>query len=102
MSGTGPQHERPSANVWMTRREAAAYVSVSVRTLSRWNLAASRIGRTVRYRREDLDAFLLRHRVEAAGPAPKLSVRPKSSRRPRLPAPPSGSLVDDLIGLLKS
>jgi len=46
----------------LTTKEAAAYLSISLPTLFRLTRAGDlphlRIGRTIRYRREDLDAFL--------------------------------------------
>jgi excisionase family DNA binding protein len=52
--------------VWMTRREAAAYLKISVRTLDAWR-RAGRVRphkveglRTVRYSQQDLDAALTR------------------------------------------
>ncbi len=48
----------------VTRREAAAYLGISEQTLAIWkctgryNLAYVKIGRLVKYRRADLDAFI--------------------------------------------
>lgn len=57
--------------VLLTRREAAEYLGVSASTLSTWacndryQLPYIKIGgRLVRYRKEDLDAFIASGRVE--------------------------------------
>lgn len=46
----------------LTRQETAALFKVSVRTLERWEEAGTlvpfRIGKNVRYRREDVDGLL--------------------------------------------
>lgn len=54
--------------------DAAAALSVTAATLANWRLRRSgpafvRINRTVRYRREDLDAWIEAHRVKTAGGA---------------------------------
>lgn len=51
-----------------TERDAAEYTGLSVRTLQHRRFERReppylKIGRSVRYRREDLDAFLEKHRV---------------------------------------
>ena len=59
----------------LTERAAADYIGLSVRTLQkrrfeRQNPPYLKIGRSVRYRQEDLDAFLDAHRInptQAAG-----------------------------------
>jgi excisionase family DNA binding protein len=51
----------------LTRREAAAYLGVSEQTLAIWkctgryNLPYIKIGRLVKYKRQDLDAFITRN-----------------------------------------
>ncbi len=53
----------------LTRREAAGYLGVTERTLAVWactkryGLPIVKIGRLVRYRRADLDAFIERRTV---------------------------------------
>ena len=53
------------------RKEAAAYINYSYNTLAVWDstkrydLQPIRIGRSVRYRKSSLDAFLIRHRLSA-------------------------------------
>lgn len=53
----------------LTRREAAAYLDVSESTLAKWACAKRyalpyiKVGRLVRYRKADLDAFLANSRV---------------------------------------
>lgn len=63
----------------LTRREAAAYLGVAEQTLAVWKCTGRRslpfvkIGRLVRYRKADLDAFILQHLqdFEQDSPAPK-------------------------------
>lgn len=53
----------------LTRKEAAEYLGVTVRTLSVWacvkryNLPYVKIGRLAKYRRADLDAFITQRTV---------------------------------------
>lgn len=62
-------------NRLLTRTEAAVYLGVQPHTLSTWactkryNLPFVKVGRNVRYRREDLDAFVVAnlHTVAAIG-----------------------------------
>ena len=54
---------------WLPPRPAADYINASVDTLQAWRSAGkgppwSKVGRLVRYRIEDLDAFLNAHRRE--------------------------------------
>ena len=56
----------------LNEREAAAVVGCSVALLRKWRLFCEgpsyvKIGRLVRYRMEDLDAFLDSHRVVTGG-----------------------------------
>jgi excisionase family DNA binding protein len=57
--------------VLLTRVQAAHYLGVSPRTLAVWkstgryNLPCVRIGRLVKYRQADLDAFIERNTVVA-------------------------------------
>jgi excisionase family DNA binding protein len=57
-------------SVLLTRREAAAYLGVAEQTLAVWKCTGRRslpfvkIGRLVRYRKADLDAFILEHLQE--------------------------------------
>lgn len=59
-SGTLPSH-------LLTRREAAAYIGVQPNTLATWactqryDLPYVKVGRNVRYRKQDLDAFIQRN-----------------------------------------
>lgn len=54
-------------SILLTRREAAAYLGVAEQTLAVWKCTGRRllpfvkIGRLVRYRKTDLDAFILEH-----------------------------------------
>lgn len=62
--GQSSQTDTGTASTWLTREEAAAYIRSTVGTLATW---ASRHmgprcynnGRLVRYRRADLDAWLM-------------------------------------------
>ena len=53
----------------LSRAEAAAYLGVAPQTLANWlttkryPLAAIKVGRLVKYRRSDLEAFIERNRV---------------------------------------
>lgn len=53
----------------LTRREAAAYLGLQPITLSAWastgreNLPYLRMGRSIRYRRSDLEKWLIAHTV---------------------------------------
>ena len=56
----------------MDERAAASVIGCSVALLRKWRLfgegpAYCKLGRLVRYRHEDLDAFLAAHRVETGG-----------------------------------
>ena len=56
----------------LNEREAAGVIACSVALLRKWRLfdegpAYCKIGRLVRYRQEDLNAFLNSHRVETGG-----------------------------------
>ena len=57
----------------MTREEAAAYIGVVPQTLAVWastgryGLKFQKVGRSVRYRRADLDAFLAARTVTSTG-----------------------------------
>ena len=54
-------------SILLTRREAAGYLGVAEQTLAVWKCTGRRslpfvkIGRLVRYRKADLDAFILQH-----------------------------------------
>lgn len=58
-----PQFKFPESDL-MSRKEAAAYLGVSERTLAIWkctgryNLPVVKIGRLAKYRRSDLEAFI--------------------------------------------
>lgn len=71
----------------LSRREAAEFLRVSLRTLDRLKIPRTYIGRSPRYLRDDLLQFLLDRRTEAAAdapaqkPAPRLSVRPGKNSR---------------------
>lgn len=51
----------------LTRKEAAAYLGIAEQTLAIWHctgryhLPCAKIGRLVRYRKDDLDAFIARN-----------------------------------------
>lgn len=59
----------PAGVEWLTPNQAAAHLQVPVRQLQQWRYLKkgppySLAGRAVRYRRTDLDAWLIAHRVE--------------------------------------
>jgi excisionase family DNA binding protein len=51
----------------ITPENAANYLSVSVRTLAKWrsigypNIPYTKVGRCIRYKQSDLDAYLAKH-----------------------------------------
>ena len=57
-----PAEPRPDADEWISSQEAARRLGVTTRTLYRFidqgDLAAYRMGRVIRLRTADLDAFL--------------------------------------------
>lgn len=57
----------PAASQWMGTQEAARYIGVTPRTLYRFindgAVAAYKMGRVIRLRRSDLDAFLEANRI---------------------------------------
>jgi excisionase family DNA binding protein len=69
-AGTAPGPKAPVTNDLMTRKQAANYLGVAEQTLAVWktrhryNLPVIKIGRLVKYRKSDLDAFIAR-RTEA-------------------------------------
>lgn len=62
----------PDKDPLLNRKQAAAYINYSYGTLAVWdctqryNLQPIRIGRSVRYRKSSLDAFLEQQRLNAA------------------------------------
>ena len=71
---TGPQNPFSVVKApteLLTRREAAAYLGVSEQTLAVWkctkryDLAYVKIGRLVKYRKSDLDAFIEKNLASA-------------------------------------
>lgn len=56
------QPEAPISSPWLTAKQAATYLNISVGTLRNWTSARfvpfSRRGRVVRYHRDKLDAWL--------------------------------------------
>lgn len=71
----------------LSRKEAAEFLRVSVRTLDRLAIPRTYVGRSPKYLRDDLMEFLLARRVEGPidtpkpKPAPRLSARPDNSAR---------------------
>jgi len=60
------------SNMYFTPREAAGYLKSSVSTLAKLRLYGGgpeycRIGRAIRYRRCDLDEFMMRGRTASSG-----------------------------------
>jgi hypothetical protein len=62
-------HEKQKLEPLLCRKLAARYLNVSPGTLAVWdctkryNLNPLKVGRSVRYRRSDLDAFMLRQLI---------------------------------------
>ena len=59
---------------YLKPRDAARYIGVAYVTLEMWRCRGqgpdfSRLGRSIRYDRRDLDAFMLRHRDKCDGSA---------------------------------
>lgn len=56
----------PAPEPLLTRRQAAAYLGIAPQTLAIWsstgryNLPVVKVGRLARYRKADLDAFIVR------------------------------------------
>jgi excisionase family DNA binding protein len=79
-----PSPAAPTApDVLLTRVEAARYLRVSVRTFDRLSLSRARVGRLVRVRQSELDAYLLERTVRPP-PSPRLD-RPAGTIRLRKP-----------------
>ena len=73
---------------YLTKAEAAAYLSVSKRHLVRLGIRCFRLGHnSVRYLAEDLDSFM-RQRQEVAPPAVVLAVSAPAPRRRGRKLPP--------------
>ena len=56
----------PLAIVWLSEKEAAAYLDVSISTIRRWRRIGNgpvsfRIGGIIRYQQADLDTFIQEH-----------------------------------------
>lgn len=67
MLTTASEDVFPAAGeIYLTRAQAAAYLQVGVATLAKRHMVgtgpiACKLGRSVRYRRSDLDAWMLNH-----------------------------------------
>jgi excisionase family DNA binding protein len=63
--------------VWLSTRQAAEHLGVQETTLQQWrhrrskNLPYSKIGKIVRYRLADVEAFLAENIVDPRAPRPK-------------------------------
>lgn len=66
----------------LSRREAAAFLRVSVRTLDRLELPRVYVGRSPKYLRDDLLRFLAGRRVEPAAGGEPAKRSPRLSPRP--------------------
>ena len=70
---------------WLTKREAAEYLKVSVRQITRLALPRTFVGSSPRYDRADLDEYLQQRKVvprqqtKRADPRGAAHVRPRSS-----------------------
>lgn len=61
-------HDRPAPAVTLSERDSANYIGYTESALRAWRRqsrgpAYIRVGRSIRYRLVDLDAWLARHRV---------------------------------------
>lgn len=70
MTNTHTETMRSAPRVALTTREAAQYLGLAVSTLNKWRCHGGgpeflKLGRAVRYRREDLDAFLATRRLSS-------------------------------------
>jgi excisionase family DNA binding protein len=68
-----------NTEIYLTPREAAAYLKSSTSTLAKRRLRCngpkfSRIGRAIRYRKSDLDEFMGRSRVQSTSDTSKSGV----------------------------
>ena len=69
----------------LSEKEVAAYLKLSVKTLQLWRYqgkgpAYCKVGRCVRYRPEDVAAFVAAHRMPTGSP-PEAFARPRCSLR---------------------
>lgn len=66
-ANTSAAPSSPKIQTLLTRQEAAAYIGVQPNTLATWactqryDLPYVKVGRNVRYRKQDLDAFIQRN-----------------------------------------
>jgi excisionase family DNA binding protein len=59
-----PSNDGDASDIWMTRTEAARYLKLGESTLAKYFVSgdsppAAKIGRSVRYRKTDLDAWMV-------------------------------------------
>jgi hypothetical protein len=91
---------KPYARAQLSRREAADYLRVSVRTLDRLLLPRSYVGSRPIYALADLDAYLAQARTVPAAAAPRVLQTPRRARKVRARRVKGGD-VDAMINRLK-
>lgn len=77
-----------------TPTEVADYLQLPIQTLYRWRTTgdgppAHKIGRHLRYRRDDIDAWLLSKKKEERSESPVFSISPRSGTPRRRSRPRS-------------
>lgn len=65
-----PAEAMPATAAWLSRKQAAEYMQISVPTLARWAMLEigvpfSKFGGVVRYKKSDCDDFMDSHKVTA-------------------------------------
>jgi hypothetical protein len=74
-----------------TEPGAALYIATTPKTLQKWRYTGTgptfvRLGRSIRYRREDLDAFVLAGlRISTSDPGPSQTIGLESGKQRRRP-----------------
>jgi excisionase family DNA binding protein len=71
---------------WLTDDTTAEYLGVSKAALAKWRITGegpkyARIGRGIRYRKDDLDDWMLSRRVQSTAEAPASQRRPRAGRK---------------------
>ena len=59
-----------SEELWLNTKEAAQFLGVTTRTIANYRergmIPFAQVGRIIRYRKEDLDDFLMEHYVQTS------------------------------------
>ncbi len=75
-------HNEQTSFPLLSRKEAAKYLGISEQTLAIWkctkryDLPFVKIGRLIKYRKADLDAFIFKNLESNSNPGGPLSLRP--------------------------